>query len=238
MLLMLGLSSALLVLVVCWLVRESTIYRGVRQRNQGADKVSLYEVFALGMLNITLRVLLLTTGVLDSYYATITRLPIFLEIERGLTVPGTSGYLVMVILGSYVGCMVSVFLTDLIGRKKNFTLLAADSFTVVPSYTQLPVSNGVTLWLDSPLGFLTSSIFNSMGSFLTELFPARIRGSGQDFRCNAGCAIAILFPMLIGMPGQKLLLGLGTGAFVAVSHDVVILAILSPSETRGRQLKL
>lgn len=48
-----------------------------------------------------------------------------------------------------------------------------------------------------------------MGSFLTELFPTRIRGSGQGFCYNAGRAIAALFPMLIGMLGQKLSLGLG-----------------------------
>ncbi len=151
---------------------------------------------------------------------------------------GTSGSLAMVILGSYVGYVVSAFLTDLIGRKKNFVLFAVGSFTVVLLYTQLPVSNGAMLWLGFPLGFFASGIFSGMGSFLTELFPTRIRGSGQGFCYNAGRAIAALFPMLIGMLGQKLSLGLGIGAFAAVSYGVVILAALSLPETRGKQLEL
>jgi hypothetical protein len=43
----------------------------------------------------------------------------------------------------------------------------------------MPVSNGVMLWLGFPLGFFASGIFSGMGAFLTELFPTRIRGSGQ-----------------------------------------------------------
>ena len=235
---MLGLLPALFVLVVRRLVKEPEIYREARQRNQGADKVSFYEIFAPGMLSITLRASLLTTGALGGYYAITAWLPTFLKTERGLTVLGTSGYLAMVILGSYVGYVVSAFLTDLIGRKKNFVLFAVGSFTVVLLYTQLPVSNGAMLWLGFPLGFFASGIFSGMGSFLTELFPTRIRGSGQGFCYNAGRAIAALFPMLIGMLGQKLSLGLGIGAFAAVSYGVVILAALSLPETRGKQLEL
>ena len=234
---MLGLLPALFVLVVRRLVKEPAIYREARQRNQGADKVSFYEIFAPGMLSITLRASLLTTGALGGYAIT-AWLPTFLKTERGLTVLGTSGYLAMVILGSYVGYVVSAFLTDLIGRKKNFVLFAVGSFTVVLLYTQLPVSNGAMLWLGFPLGFFASGIFSGMGSFLTELFPTRIRGSGQGFCYNAGRAIAALFPMLIGMLGQKLSLGLGIGAFAAVSYGVVILAALSLPETRGKQLEL
>ncbi|MNN57244.1 Sugar (and other) transporter [compost metagenome] len=77
-----------------------------------------------------------------------------------------------------------------------------------------------------------------MGSFLTELFPTRIRGSGQGFCYNSGRAIAALFPMLIGMISQHVPLSLGIGGFAAVSYGVVILAALSLPETRGKQLEI
>ncbi len=118
---MLGLLPALFVLVVRRLVKEPEIYREARQRNQGADKVSFYEIFAPGMLSITLRASLLTTGALGGYYAITAWLPTFLKTERGLTVLGTSGYLAMVILGSYVGYVVSAFLTDLIGARRTLS---------------------------------------------------------------------------------------------------------------------
>ncbi|BCQ60153.1 hypothetical protein PBOI14_19030 [Pseudomonas sp. Boi14] len=98
----------------------------------------------------------------------------------------TGGYLAMVIFGSYMGYVISAYLTDILGRKKNFVLFAAGSFTIVLLYTQMPVSNAVMLWLGFPLGFFASGIFSGMGAFLTELFPTRIRGSGQGFCYNSG----------------------------------------------------
>ena len=71
-----------------------------------------------------------------------------------------------------------------------FVLFAAGSFTIVLLYTQMPVSNAVMLWLGFPLGFFASGIFSGMGAFLTELFPTRIRGSGQGFFYNIGKVIA------------------------------------------------
>ncbi|MNH10482.1 putative sialic acid transporter [compost metagenome] len=150
---------------------------------------------------------------------------------------GTGGYLAMVIFGSYIGYVISAYLTDLLGRKKNFILFAVGSFIIVLLYTQLPVSDGVMLWLGFPLGFFASGIFSGMGAFLTELFPTRIRGSGQGFCYNIGRALAAFFPLLIGLLSQKIPLGLGIGGFAAVSYGVVILAALSLPETRGKELE-
>ncbi|MNZ50516.1 Inner membrane metabolite transport protein YhjE [compost metagenome] len=111
------------------------------------------------------------------------------------------------------------------------------SFIIVLLYTQMPVSDGVMLWLGFPLGFFASGIFSGMGAFLTELFPTRIRGSGQGFCYNIGKVIAAMFPLLIGLLGQKVPLGLGIGGFAAVSYGVVILAALSLPETRGKHLQ-
>ncbi|MNP37063.1 putative sialic acid transporter [compost metagenome] len=188
------------------------------------------------MLFTTIRASLLTTGALGGYYAITSWLPTFLKNERGLSVLNTSGYLAMVIIGSYVGYVISAYLTDILGRKKNFILFAVGSFTIVLLYTQLPVSNGVMLWLGFPLGFFASGIFSGMGAFLTELFPTRIRGSGQGFCYNIGRALAALFPLLIGLLSQTVPLSVGIGAFAAVSYGVVILAALSLPETRGKQL--
>ncbi|SDK03818.1 Predicted arabinose efflux permease, MFS family [Pseudomonas delhiensis] len=233
---LLGLLPALFVLFVRRLVKEPEVYQRSKARESG-EKINFHEIFAPGMLSITLRASLLTTGALGGYYAITSWLPTYLKTERHLSVLGTGGYLAMVILGSYVGYVVSAFLTDLLGRKKNFILFAVGSFIVVLLYTRLPIGNSAMLWLGFPLGFFASGIFSGMGAFLTELFPTRIRGSGQGFCYNAGRAIAALFPMLIGMLSQHVPLGLGIGGFAAVSYGVVILAALSLPETRGRQLE-
>jgi len=238
---MIGLVPALFVLVIRRLVKESDTFEQARDaRLNQAEKPSpwaFFEIFAPRMLSTTLRASLLTTGALGGYYAITTWLPTYLKTERGLSVLGTGGYLAMVIVGSYVGYVISALLTDAIGRKKNFILFAVGSMSIVLAYTQLPIDNTWMLWLGFPLGFFASGIFAGMGAFLTELFPTRMRGSGQGFCYNAGRSIAALFPLFIGALSETLPIGVGIGVFAAGAYAVVILAALSLPETRGRQLE-
>ncbi|WP_024780417.1 MFS transporter [Pseudomonas corrugata] len=233
---MLGLVPAIFVIFVRRMVKEPEIYNQTKAREEPSNPAKFYEIFAPGILFTTIRASLLTTGALGGYYAITSWLPTFLKNERGLSVLSTGGYLAMVIVGSYVGYVISAYLTDILGRKKNFVLFAIGSFVIVLLYTQMPVSNNVMLWLGFPLGFFASGMFSGMGSFLTELFPTRIRGSGQGFCYNIGRALAALFPLLIGLLSQKVSLSVGIGAFAAVSYGVVILAALSLPETQGKQL--
>ncbi|MCE7764965.1 MFS transporter [Pseudomonas putida] len=234
---LLGLVPAVFVIFVRRLVKDPEVYREAKAVENAEAPSHFYEIFAPGMLWTTVRASLLTTGALGGYYAITSWLPTFLKNERGLSVLGTGGYLAMVIVGSYVGYVVSAYLSDLLGRKKNFILFAVGSFVIVLLYTQMPVSDGVMLWLGFPLGFFASGIFSGMGAFLTELFPTHIRGSGQGFCYNIGKVIAALFPLLIGMLGQNVPLGVGIGVFSAVSYGIVIVAALSLPETRGKQLQ-
>ncbi len=238
---MIGLVPALFVLVIRRLVKESdTFEHAVRERQAKPElgsRWAFFEIFAPRMLSTTLRASLLTTGALGGYYAITTWLPTYLKTERGLSVLGTGGYLAMVIVGSYVGYVTSALLTDAIGRKKNFILFAVGSMAIVLAYTQLPIDNTWMLWLGFPLGFFASGIFAGMGAFLTELFPTRMRGSGQGFCYNAGRSIAALFPLFIGALSNTLPIGTGIGVFAAGAYGVVILAALSLPETRGRQLE-
>jgi len=233
---LLGLLPALFVIFVRRFVDEPEVF--VAQQNKhAAAPVSFAQIFAPRMLSTTVRAALLTTGAQGGYYAITTWLPTFLKTERHLTVLGTGGYLAMVIAGSYVGYIVSAFLTDLLGRKKNFILFAAGSMCIAVVYTRLPVTDSVMLFLGFPLGFFVSGVFSGMGAFLTELFPTAIRGSGQGFSYNMGRAIGSLFPLLIGMSSQRMALGEAIGVFAGVAYGVMILAALTLPETAGKQLE-
>ncbi|AZC49123.1 MULTISPECIES: MFS transporter [Pseudomonas] len=234
---LLGILPAIFVIFVRRLVKDPEVYRQTRAREVPDNPSRFYEIFAPGILSTTLRASLLAAGAQGGYYAITFWLPTYLKTERGLSVLSTGGYLAMVIFGSYVGYVISAYLTDILGRKKNFVLFAAGSFTIVLLYTQMPVSNAVMLWLGFPLGFFASGIFSGMGAFLTELFPTRIRGSGQGFCYNSGRALAALFPLLIGLLSQRIPLGAAIGTFAAVSYGIVVLAALSLPETRGKQLE-
>ncbi|KVC16146.1 MFS transporter [Burkholderia diffusa] len=232
-----GLAPALLVVAIRRYVKEPDVYAKEKATQaKVADAPRLTEIFAPKLLSTTLRAALLTTGAQGGYYAITTWLPTFLKTERHLTVMGTGGYLAMIILGSWVGYLTSAYLTDRLGRKPNFILFALGSMVIAFSYTSLNLTNASMLWLGFPLGFFASGIFSGMGAFLTELFPTRVRGSGQGFCYNVGRAIGALFPFLIGALSKQYGLGMSIGIFAVAAYGVVIVAALTLPETRGREL--
>ncbi|MFS2213795.1 MFS transporter [Massilia cellulosiltytica] len=234
---LLGIIPAIFVIYIRRFVEEPDVFLAEQRRGAQAEQAKFTEIFSPRMLSTTLRAVLLTTGAQGGYYAITTWLPTFLKTERHLTVLGTGGYLAMVIAGSYVGYIVSAYLTDRLGRKRNFILFAAGSLAIALAYTRLPVTDNVMLVLGFPLGFLVSGVFSGMGAFLTELFPTRMRGSGQGFCYSMGRAIGSLFPFAIGAVGQTLPLGHAIGLFAAGAYGIMVLAALTLPETRGKRLE-
>ncbi len=235
---LIGLLPALLVVVIRRYVKEPDVYEKEKAaQGNASDRPRFTEIFSPKLLSTTVRAALLATGAQGGYYAITTWLPTYLKTERHLTVMGTGGYLAMIIFGSWIGYLVSSYLTDKLGRKPNFILFAVGSMTVAFGYTMLPLSNGAMFWLGFPLGFFASGIFSGMGAFLTELFPTRVRGSGQGFCYNFGRAVGALFPFLIGALSKQYGLGASIGIFAAAAYGVLIIAALTLPETRGRELE-
>ncbi len=201
-----------------------------------ARRPSFLEIFSPEIIKTTILTCILTTGAQGGYYAITTWLPTFLRTERKLTVLGSGGYLAVIIVGSFIGYIVSAWLNDRIGRRTNFILFALCSIVTVIVYTQLPIDNTTIMYLGFPLGFFASGIFSGMGPFLTELFPTRVRGSGQGFAYNFGRGVAAMNPLFVGMLSAKLPLGQSIGIFAIAAYGLLILAALLLPETKGRVL--
>src|SRR5215475_12978819 len=232
-----GLTPALLVFVVRRFVDEPPVYAKTRQNLAAAGRTANFlEIFSPTILKTTVLTCLLTTGAQGGYYAITTWLPTFLRTERKLSVLGTGGYLAVIIVGSLLGYWVSAWLSDRIGRRANFILFAISSIATLLLYTQLPVNDAVMLYLGFPLGFFASGIFSGMGAFLTELFPTRVRGSGQGFAYNFGRGLAAFNPLLVGWLSATLPLGQSIGVFAVAAYGMLIVAALLLPETKGREL--
>jgi sugar phosphate permease len=94
------------------------------------------------------------------------------------------------------------------------------------------------LVLGFPLGFFASGSFSPMGAFFTELFPSRLRGSGQGFSYNYGRAVGALFPTSVGYLSARISLGHAISAFAVTAYLIMILAVLLLPETRGKELQV
>jgi MFS family permease len=170
------------------------------------------------------------------YYAVTVWLPTFLKTERGLSVIGTGSYLGVVILGSLLGYLTAAYLADHIGRRNTFFAFALCSALIAVAYTLVPVSNTAMLILGFPLGFFVSGNFSGVGAFFAELFPSRVRGSGQGFAYNFGRGVGALFPALVGFLSERMGLGNAIGVFAGAAYVLVIVAVALLPETRGKRL--
>jgi MFS family permease len=231
-----GILPALLVFYIRRNVPEPEVFSQTRARvGEGSH---FLEIFSPALLKTTFLTAMLATGAQGGYYAITTWLPTFLKTSRGLSVLNTGGYLFVVIVGSFVGYIISAWLADHLGRKRTLILFAVCSFVTVTAYTFLPISNSLMLVLGFPLGFFASGSFSPMGAFFTELFPSRLRGSGQGFSYNYGRAIGALFPTSVGYLSARISLGHAISAFAVTAYLIMILAVLLLPETRGKELQV
>lgn len=234
----LGVLPAPFVILIRRLVDEPEIHRQQRQREAAeGQRTSFMEIFGSGVWFTTLRTALLATGAQGGYYAITTWLPTWLKTEQHLSVVGTGGYLAVVIAGSYAGYLCGALSSDRFGRRMTFILFSIASMLIALVYTRVPMNNELLLVLGFPLGFFASGLFAGMGAFMTELFPTRIRGSGQGFCYNFGRAVGATFPFLIGLVAQTMSLGAAIGVFAAIAYGVVVLAAITLPETRGTALE-
>ena len=230
-----GALPAVLVLYVRWAVQDAP--EAEERRRTSTERGSFRTIFRGPLLRTTLFASLLATGVQGGYYALFTWLPTYLKTARGLSVIGTGGDLFFLITRAFAGYVTGGPVTDRLGRKKTFVLFAAASAVLIVAYTAIPAgANTAILFLGFPLGFCASAIFSGFGSYLAELYPAAVRGTGQGFTYNFGRGVGALFPAGIGFAAQSMGVG-GAMVFAAAAYGIAVLALFGLPETVGRELE-
>ncbi|MGW5496151.1 MFS transporter [Streptomyces olivaceoviridis] len=237
-------TGALPALLVVWLRRSvHDAPTATAAREQDPRRGSFTAIFrpagrdgAPGLLRTTVFASLLSTGVQGGYYTLATWVPTYLKSDRGLSVVGTGGYLAFLISGAFLGYLTGGHLTDRLGRRNNIWLFALLSAVCILAYANIPHgANTLLLVLGFPLGFCMSAIFSGFGSYLSELYPTAVRGTGQGFTYNTGRAVGAVFPTLVGFLADSWGVG-GALVFGAIGYGLAALALLGLPETRGKEL--
>ena len=144
----LGLFPALLILF---------IRRGLKEPQRFASSearppflATLSGIFHRDVLRSTLIGGLFGIGAHGGYAALTTFLPTYLREVRHLSVLGSSGYLAVIIVAFFCGCVASGFFSDRIGRRANVALFATACIVTVLVYIFAPLTNSQMLVLGSP----------------------------------------------------------------------------------------
>lgn len=232
----LGLIPALFVLWIRRYVEEPEMFQEMKSAESGRGGLQFLEIFGPALRRRTLLAAMLAAAGLGGNYVVLTWLPTFLKSVLQLSVLGTGGYLAVNISGSFLGYLFSAHLSDFLGRRKTFMIMACAAAVTVLCYTFLPLSLTVALVLGFPLGFFQSGIIAGMGATFAELFPTRVRATGQGFSYNTGRAIGSVVPAVVGVAADSMGLGHAMGLCAAGAYGFVLVAAALLPETRGQEL--
>lgn len=230
-----GILPALLIIYVRRHVPEPARV-APRTAQPAPGRPGLLAIFRPGVLRLTVIGALVGVGAHGGYHALMTWLPTYLKTERHLSVLGTSGYLAIIIVAFWCGCIASAYLMDRLGRRYNLILFAACCVVTVQAYVFLDLGDTAMLLLGFPLGFFAAGIPASLGALFNELYPADVRGAGVGFCYNFGRIVSAGFPVLVGHMSGNMPLGTAIGVDAGIAYALVALAVLALPETRGKDL--
>jgi MFS family permease len=195
-----GALPALFILWVRREVEEPALWRQTRADRAGNPFAPL---FGRQLLGRTLLATLLTSAVQFGYWGLFFWLPDFLaspleEGGAGLSIVQSTGWIIPMQLGAYLGYLSFGFIAEKLGRRATFIGFLIGAGVLVPIYGQLARTPWLLMLLGPVLGYFGHGYFSVFGALLAELFPTRVRATGQGLTYNCGRAMGALGPYTVG----------------------------------------
>src|SRR5262245_32618747 len=174
-------------------------------------------------------------------WGTTTLLPIWIhqlvgadDVEFAIKATGKGFMLANV--GAVFGYLVVMWVNDALGRRWSYFLVVVGCFaTSLFAFTQIATIQGLP-WFMPLYGFFAIGGFATFAVYLPELFPTRIRATGQGFCWNMGRTLTAAGPLISG----ALVGAFGSvptaATVVAASYLIGTIAIWFGPETRGLPL--
>ncbi len=198
----LGAAPALLVLWMRRGVEEPAVWTAHRHDDR-PQSGPFRLLFGRQLLGRTVMATLLTTAVQFAYWGLFFWLPGFLAtpVEKGgagMSMLRSIQWIVPMQVGAYFGYLSFGFIAERLGRRLTFILFLTAAAVLVPVYGQMAREPAVLMALGPVLGFVGHGYFSLFGVLLAELFPTRVRATGQGLTYNCGRALGALAPFTIG----------------------------------------
>lgn len=176
---------------------------------------TIVTLFRRPLLRTTVLAVVLTTAVQFAYWGLFFWLPAFLArpVElggAGMSLVRSMGWIIPMQLGAYAGYLSFGAIADRLGRRRTFVGFLILAALIVPIYGQMARSPVVLMILGPILGFVGHGYFSMFGSFLAELFPTAVRGTGLGLSYNAGRAMSAIAPFTIGAIAALPAVGIGS----------------------------
>lgn len=232
---LIGAAPALLTFFIRLCVPESHRWEEAASKGQLQP---LKEVLRGG----NIRILLIASGLggvaLVGSWGSVQWLPLWADKMVGGADPDAKAYTqILNGIGACVGCLLGSWLGQKLGRRAAYFALCASSLIVcqwmfrgIDSYT------GMFLAASFVSGAITASFYGWLPLYLPELFPTRIRATGQGIAFNLGRIIAAFGAFQMGALMQAFGSYPKAGAIITLIYVVGLVLIWFAPETKGKPL--
>ncbi|MGM9982690.1 MAG: MFS transporter [Limosilactobacillus sp.] len=163
------------------------------------EKIAVSRLFATPALALqTLGLMVMTIVQIAGYFGLMNWLPSIVQKQQGLSVSGSSLWMVATIVGMSIGMMVFGTIMDNFGPRWAFGIFLLGSASVM--FTILMVKSAVALILaGSLIGFFSNGMFGGYGAVISRLYPTEIRSTANSIIMNVGRAIGGFSSVVIGL---------------------------------------
>ena len=238
--------NALFLLGIVPVVITFFIRRHVRESDQflkahakaaaGKEKIAVSRLFATPRLALqTLGLMGMTIVQIAGYFGLMNWLPSIAQKQQGLSVSGSSIWMIATILGMSLGMVVFGTLMDKLGPRWAFGIFLPGSAIVM--FSILFARTSLTLILAGALiGFFSNGMFGGYGAVISRLYPTEIRATANSIIMNTGRAIGGFSSVVIGILMDHFTLGVTMGCLAAL-YLLSFTIMLSLSGIRSLQVK-
>ena len=185
-----GIVPALLTLVIRMSIREPERWVKARERGERPDLRQLLEP---ALLRNTILACLISSVAVIGTWGVFQWIPTWVgsmvsKEVAARTVPLTAMYMAF---GQIVGAFLGGPLAEWIGRRKSYALFSVGSLaTAIPLWLTVHSYGPQLIILVMLAGVFTTAFFGWLPLYLPELFPTRIRATGEGITFNFGRIIA------------------------------------------------
>jgi MFS family permease len=196
-------------------------------------------IFKPGLLRLTIVGVLVSSGMMLGCWGGLTLIPSWIVqlSPKGTGVQMVSYAFMLMMVGAALGYLTLIWTTEAFGRRGSYFAFAVASL-ISSLYLFLMVHDleGV-MWMMPVYGYFVIGGFGTFAAYLPELFPTRVRATGQGFCWNFARSITAIGPLtgglLVGALGSLPLAASVTCVFFLVG----LVAIWFGPETRGMALR-
>ena len=246
-----GITPALATLFIRSFVPEPARWHQARQaaRNEAASGgrkdtagATFAAIFAPGIRRNTFVGVTIALAMMVGSWAALTLLPGWINQLLGPVTPReavweVSKCFMLMNLGSIAGYLTLIFVADVIGRRWSYTLFCAGSLASILFIFRSGRTIGELEMLLPVLGYFTVGGFGTFAAYLPELFPTRIRATGQGFCYNMSRMLTAPGPLIAGTLVGTLGSIPAASSAVAMFLIVGLVAIWFGPETSGKPLQ-